>query len=207
MPDQTRRPGAPGIPGLRLPRIPNDKPPRVDSGPPPPPPPPPQRDRYPVSWSPAPTVSLPPTESKRIAAVAANSPWFLLIITVGKWVAATAAPFLAGGALWLYSEIEKQKAEATKLRAEAEAIVDARKLLDNDQRKLRECMQKVLTWLPQDDRLDRGVFAKLGASIEGAPEYTDVEFKPAPLTKGIKRDAAPPVQPVDSLPAAPECEF
>jgi hypothetical protein len=156
---------------------------------------------------PPPASLVPATEAKRIAAAAASSPWILLVVTAGKWLAGISAPFLAAGALWLYAEIERQKAEAAKLRAEAEAIVDARKLLENDQRKLRECVQKFATWWPQKDRLDRGIMAKLGVSYHGAPEYTDVEFKPAPLTKGIKRDAAPPVQPVDSLPAAPECEF
>jgi hypothetical protein len=193
-PENKRPLPVPGVPGMKIP--PERRHPAAE------PSTPPAR-----SISPFPQHLVPPTESKRIAAAAASSPWILLIVTAGKWIAGISAPFLAGGALWLYSEIEKQKAEAAKLRAEAEAIVDARKLLDNDVRKVRECLQKLQTWLPQDDRLKRAVLEKLGARIEGAPEYTDVEFKPAPLTKGIKRDAAPPVQPVDSLPVAPECEF
>jgi hypothetical protein len=193
-PDNKRPLPVPGVPGMRIP--PERRHPAAEPSIPP--------DR---SISPFPHQLVPPTESKRIAAAAASSPWVLLVVTAGKWIAGISAPFLAGGALWLYSEIERQKAEAAKLRAEAEAIVDARKLLDEDVRKVRECLQKLNTWLPQDDRLKRAVFEKLGARIEGAAEYTEVEFKPTPLTKGIKRDAAPPVQPVDSLPAVPDCEF
>jgi hypothetical protein len=144
-----------------------------------------------------------PAQSKR--SIRPPSEWVALVVGAGKWAAGVSAPFLAAGALWLYTAVETEKARAAKLQAEADAIRDARELLANDVRKLRDCVQKHTTWSIDADRMYRAVLGKLGAGVQGA-NYKEVEFKPAPLAKAVKRDAAPPVQPVEALPPSPTCD-
>lgn len=138
-------------------------------------------------------------------------PWVALLgsmlATVGKWVATASAPFLAAGALWLYARIETEKALSAKLQAEAKAIEDARVKLDGDMRKLRSCAQAIVTWQQAADRMDRAVFEQLGARVRGGEHYDEVEFKPAPLAGKVKGDSAPPIQPKEALPPAPDCEL
>jgi hypothetical protein len=72
--------------------------------------------------------------------------------------------------------------------------------------KLRDCVQKQGVWIRRSDRMYRAVLGQLGAGVQGA-QYPEVEFFPAPLSKTVKPDAAPAVQPVETLPPPPVCEF
>lgn len=109
--------------------------------------------------------------------------WLLLVMGV---LGIGGAGAVIRGSVDGHDAVEKKQAE---VRLETERV------------KWRECEQKRLEWMKNQDRLYRAALRKLGASIQGA-SYPEVDFHPAPAPGS----PSPPWQVKEALPEPPPCD-
>jgi hypothetical protein len=92
---------------------------------------------------------------------------------------------------------------AVKGATETDAITlkQMQAMIETEKIARRDCEQKRLAWLRNQDRVVRSAMRKLGVGIQGA-NYEGVDYHPEP---GPSSDA-PRYQPKQNLPEPPSCE-
>jgi uncharacterized protein HemX len=113
--------------------------------------------------------------------------WILVLVGVlGLGGAGAAGAAIQGSSKNSVDPVEKKQLET---------------LIENNDRKRRECDQKRHEWQKKQDKLFRATIRKLGGGIQG-PSYPDVEFHPPPAPGSD----APKWQTTETLLEPPSCE-